>query len=146
MKKGFGSYKEQQAAFANMNRPNVMNGGLQIHNIKGELNKRDIDTELFDVDAHLDSKLFYPENRDNILEQFKHQGNMRDEELDTQGVEFEIEQATDFHQSRSELSQEMDERKKAQTVITEKQIAKKLNATDKWYEKPNKSDIQGVDD
>lgn len=142
----FKSPKQRKAVFANINRPNVMNRGLQIHNIKGELNKRDIDTELFDVEAHIDSKLSYPENRDNILEQFKHQANMRDEELDTQGVEFEIEQATDFHQSRSELSQEMDERKKAKTVITEKQIAKELNATDQWYEHPNKSDIQGVDD
>ena len=142
----FKSQNQRKAAFANMNRSNVMNRGLQIHNIKGELNKRDIDTELFDVEAHLDSKLSYPENRDNILEQFKHQGNMRDEELDTQAVDFEIEQATDFHQSRSELSQEMDERKRAHTIITEKRIAKELNATDKWYEHPNKSDIQGVDD
>ena len=40
----------------------------------------------------------------------------------------------------------MDESKKAKHIITEKQIARKQNATDKWYQYPNKSDIKGVDD
>ena len=141
----FKSANQRKAAFANMNHSNVMNRGLQIHNIKGELNKRDIDTQLFDVEAHIDSKLSYPENRDNILEQFKHQANMRDNELDEQAVEFEVEQATDFHQSRSELSQEMDERKKARDTITEKQIARDPEILNKWYELPNRYDVKGVD-
>ena len=40
----------------------------------------------------------------------------------------------------------MDESKKAKHIITEKQIARKQNATDKWYQYPNQSDIKGVDD
>ena len=64
---------------------------------------------------------------------------------DEQAVEFEIEQATDFHQSRSERSQEMDERKKAHDTITEKQIARNPEDLNKWYELPNRYDIKGVD-
>ena len=125
----------------------VMNKGLQVYNIKRELQLEGIDPDKVDVESDVDMSLRYSENRDNILRKIE-----RDPErfygkrLDDDALAFEKEHALDFHEQRSDTSQRVDESRAATTIITDKQITINPDVTDKWYANPNQSDIQGVDD
>lgn len=125
----------------------VMNKGLQVYNIKRELQIEGIDPDKVDVESEVDMTLRFSENRDNVLQKIE-----RDPErfygkrLDDDALSFEKDHALDFHEQRSEASQRMDESRTATTIISDKQIIINPNVTDKWYDHPNQSDIQGVDD
>ncbi len=46
--------------------PKQMNIGLQTHSVRRALAEEGIDTEMFDVEAHMDRTLSLPENLENI--------------------------------------------------------------------------------
>lgn len=52
--------------------------------------------------------------------------------------------AHDVHQSRSERSQDMDERFRAKKVFTERMIGRGVDV-DSWFNDPASHDIEGVD-
>ena len=125
----------------------VMNKGLQVYNIKRELQIEGIDPDKVDVESEVDMDLRYIENRNNILSKVeRNPERFYGKRLDDDALAFEKDHAMDFHEQRSDISQRMDENKTATTIISDKQIIINPNVTNKWYEQPNRSDIQGIDD
>lgn len=151
---GFKSDAQRRGYYGNRGRLNrgsgegrVMNKGLQVYNIKRELQLEGIDPDKVDVESEIDMSLRYSENRDLVLHKIERDPvRFYGKRLDDDVLAFEKDHALDFHEDRSEASQRMDESKTATTIITDKQITINPDVTSKWYDNPNRSDIQGVDD
>ena len=124
-----------------------MNKSLQVHNIRRALKREGVDSDMIDVEAEVDKSLRYTENKENIITKIK-----RDPEryyaqhLDDESLSFEKDQARDFHDQRSEKSQQMDESIQAVRTINDREITKNANSVNRWYKAPNRLDIEGVDD
>lgn len=116
----------------------VMNKGLQICNLKKLLKKHNIDPDLVDLEALVDSTLTYQENKKNIMKQLGISENVvkRVSDVEIMEIEDAIRQARMYHEMRSERAQRMDERKKA------KMPKKDVEA---WFRHPERYDLPQVD-
>ncbi len=124
-----------------------MNKGLQIHKIRRYLDSIGLSSDLVDVPSLIDSTLTYSENRHNIVKKIrKGYKKIQDvNKLSGQSLNFEMDQAEAFFGQRSQRSQDMDSRKRARKTFTEKDIIKNPDVLNKWYKKPNRYDIVGID-
>jgi hypothetical protein len=115
----------------------IMNKGLQIHKLKQFLKKHGIDPDLVDLEALVDSKLSYKENKKNIMKQLGISEGIvqKVSEIEFREIEDAIRQAQMYHEMRSERSQRMDEERKAK-------IPKDPEA---WFRHPERYDLPQVD-
>ena len=77
----------------------VMNKGLQVYNIKRELQIEGIDPDKVDVESEVDMDLRYIENRNNILSKVeRNPERFYGKRLDDDALAFEKDDAMDFHE------------------------------------------------
>jgi len=146
-RKGFYGNKGSQITTRKSGEGRAMNKSMQVYNLKRELKLEGFDPDTFDVESEIDASLRYNENKDRILNKVeRNRERYSKHQIDDETLSFEKDQALDFHNQRSEISQRMDENKPAQTIITDKVIINNPMRLNKWYENPNRLDIQGVDD
>lgn len=135
----------------------IMPKKMQVLKLKDELKRKGISPDVVDLHALVDGKLSYPENLTNIMKKVSsnkkhilktsktasHRKAMK--QLDSLELQFEKDQALDRHMRRSHRSQALDESKKAKVVIKDKDIINNPNLLKKWFNNPNRYDIQGID-
>ncbi len=83
----------------------VMNKGLQICNLKKLLKKHNIDPDLVDLEALVDSTLTYQENKKNIMKQLGISENVVKRVSDVEIMEIEDAKAWFRHPERYDLPQ-----------------------------------------
>lgn len=112
----------------------VMNKGLQIYKLKKELKKHGIDPDLVDLDALVDSKLTYKENKKNI---FKLLGiGKKGKKLDEDEILDALRQALMYHtEFRSDRAR----------IIDDAKVAKLPKKVQSWFKHPERYDLPGID-
>ena len=123
---------------------------MQILKLKDELRGVGISHDLVDLDQLVDSKLTYPENAQNIMNRFqshkKLKGKSAKKHQDAgSGGNIDMRYASQYHQSRSSHSRNLDESMRNQRTFSEKQIRKRPSLLDTWMRSPGNSDIFGID-
>jgi len=123
--------------------PRVMPKALQIQKLKQFLKKKGIEPDTVDLEALVDSKLTYTENKKRIMEILGLKGRgytvkakaLKKIEIKLQEIYDTIRQALDFHEMRSEKSKILDEKKKAR-VPKDPEL---------WFKHPERYDLPTVD-
>lgn len=137
----------------------IMPKAMQIYKMKQDLLKMDISPDTVDLESLVDGRISYSENLTNIerkigrshkLKQKGKYGKSKHKQIlsvyDAQELSFEREQALSRHMRRSSKSIQMDERKRAHTILKDKDILNYPSKIAKWYKNPNRLDIKGIDD
>mgnify|MGYP000498308316 CR=1 FL=1 len=135
--KGKGKKKAKKTKKSIKESKKVMNKSLQIYNLKKFLKKHGIEPDLVDLEALVDSKLTYHENKENIKKQLgiSDKSTVKPSDLEIQEIEEAIKQAQMYHEMRSERAQMMDEKK----------FAKLPKDPEAWFRHPEKYDLPEVD-
>ena len=128
----------------------IMPKQMQILKLRDELRSVGISSDLVDVDQLVDSRLSYPENAQNIMNQF--QGHRKLTKKSTRGHSdagtggnVDMRYAAQYHQTRTPRARNTDESQRNQRTYTEKQIQKNPSLLDTWFNNPGNSDIFGID-
>lgn len=117
-----------------------MNRGLQARNLRRSLKKKGVDSDLVDVDALLDSKLTYSENKRIIVDVF---GGNNPLTGSARSANYYA-AASQAHANRTPRAKRIDENRNARKQFDGASLTKKEYRL--WSKNPNRYDITGIDE
>ncbi len=122
---------------------------MQILKLQDELRRLKISPDTVDLEAHVDSKISYPENARNILSKFERRDNKKTKShrgATLGGIgNIDLHYASQYHQTRTPTSRSSDEARKNKNTYTERDLNKRPSLLDGWFRRPGNSDIWGID-
>lgn len=117
-----------------------MNRGLQSYRIRKALQKKGVASDLVDVEALIDGKLTYSENKRSIVNVF---GGNKTVDGSKRSADYYA-SASQAHARRSPRAKQIDEKRNARKQFDGESLNKKEYRA--WSKNPNRYDITGIDE